>query len=296
VDLQVLSRNRGLIVAGAAIAGVVVYAAVRASDRGVRVRGPVSDQVGDLLWFALLCGLMAYATLEVVKRLTPARGAFNLKLFRDWLAGRISWTPDGETALSELLGAMGLPGHADREAPVPDANTAQQRRDPLPGPKLGSRELRRVFDLPPEQLLAQIATAVDVIASDPAPDRPSALLRALLGRKPQLERIPEPRPRADELPVPAPDRPMYRLSATDSQLLRAALDNLQVTLTQRWRRTVQAAAFAAAGVYGIVLTLAGGISGDGHARYLFAALVVGGPIAWTIRDVTAWFQRLGHPS
>jgi hypothetical protein len=53
-------------------------------------------------------------------------------------------------------------------------------------------------------------------------------------------------------------------------------------------------ALGLSGLYGIALSSAGAISDAGQARYLFAALMLGGPIAWTVRDLTAWLERLAR--
>jgi hypothetical protein len=155
------------------------------------------------------------------------------------------------------------------------------------------RELRAILDLPPEQLLAQIAAAADVALA--APRHEDLLLRALLGRKPDIVEVKPTQPglpTRDE-PFAIPEEPSrHSLSVSDTQLVGAALDNLQVTLTQQWRRAIQAMALGLSGLYGIALSLAGAISDGGHAQYLFAALVLGGPIAWTVRDLTAWLERL----
>jgi hypothetical protein len=74
-----------------------------------------------------------------------------------------------------------------------------------------------------------------------------------------------------------------------SQRARSALDSLQISVGGRWRRSMQAASM-------LVATIAAGVimlSRDTHNRWLFiiSAALIGGPLAWTIRDATAVLER-----
>jgi hypothetical protein len=264
--------NAGLLI------GVVVYALTRAAERGANLSSAsVSGQTGDVLAFAALCGVLAYATIEIAKRLTNARGAMQLAVTRSWLARRSGFEPMDELrSLAYLLAAMGYRDAADEAAyvhrgrPIPTLRPTALAR---PTPK-------EVFNLPPDQLMAQIASAVDgAIAS---PERNGQVLLAILGYMPAA------------LPTQTPSAAEGRalvFDPADTQALRAALDALQTQLTGRWRRTVQSAALWVAGAYGILASFAGGLDGANQARYLFAALIIGGPIAWVIRDFTATLER-----
>jgi hypothetical protein len=252
--------------------GILVYAIVRAVERGANLSSAsVSGQTGDVLAFAALCGVLAYATVEIAKRLMNVRGAMQIALTRDWLARR-EGPKEASWSLAALLDAMGY-----QDA----ASEASADRPTLAPTALAAPTLRDVFNLPPDQLVAQIASAVDgAIAS---PDRYGSVLQAVLGYTPRS---------LPHSPSSKVEAPALAFDPADTQALRAALDTLQTELTARWRRTVQAAALWVAGAYGIVASFAGGLDGANQARYLFAALILGGPIAWVIRDLTATLERI----
>jgi hypothetical protein len=135
----------------------------------------------------------------------------------------------------------------------------------------GPGEVRRVFNLPTELLAAQVNAAADLAIAD---DRYKDLRNALSG---------------------SADRPSGDTSSETELLrarqLRAGVDQLQISLGERWRRYIQGAAVWISGAYGIGLILAA--PGDNHLerRYILAALIIGGAFAWVIRDLTAIAER-----
>lgn len=251
----------------AALAALLVYAITRGAEAGVDLHaGSVGAQVGDLLGFATLCGLLAYATVELVKRLTPVRASVNVAVVEEWLG----WLEFRYSVVHE------------RHRLVAESHDAPERLfegdlRPLLLGALGTRSVRGTFDLPPERLVAQIATALDVALFEPKLYAP--LLAAVAG-----------------LPLDAPDLPSDEdtepLGGHEAQQLRLSLDDLQTTLTQSWRGIIQGAVVWIAGAYGVLASFASGLSGTNQARYLLAALILGGPIAWAIRDLTAVIGRL----
>lgn len=274
------------------IVSVLVYATVRAAQtNGIALQhGSVSAKVGDLLSFGLLCGLMSYATVEVTKRLTTARGRFQASVVWRWMAAGIAGAtrglegapppsyPFSQLVLSLAGGRLSVAGPQRPFAPA---------RHYSDSALLPASVVYRVFNVVPEQLVAQMAGVADVAGVDPSR---AFLLWAFLGRAPLLERVEESRrPRRDRPVEPFEPR---REELLDAQDLRGALDALQVSLTQGWRRLVQLLAVALAGVYGVGLFWAGGLTDNGEARYLFAGLLLGGPIAWVVRDLTAAVERL----
>jgi hypothetical protein len=74
-----------------------------------------------------------------------------------------------------------------------------------------------------------------------------------------------------------------------SQRVRPALDSLQIYADGRWRRSIQAASVLVALIAALLIQL----SRTGESRWLFilSAALIGGPLAWTIRDVTAAVER-----
>src|SRR4051794_37301860 len=195
------------------ILAVASYAIASAATGGGfhLAAGSVSSQVRDVLWFALLCGLSSFATLELAKRLTPVRGFFQRLLTRSWLAERAGETDTPPVQLFDmLLSAMCL-----------------RRRDEL-----------LVFNLPAEQLAAQVASASELAWASP---REFALLLDALGSAENKD------PGDAAGARPADDQ--HRFVAT--QQVRAGIDQLQAALTQGWRSLVQAAAVWVSGLYGI---------------------------------------------
>ena len=86
-----------------------------------------------------------------------------------------------------------------------------------------------------------------------------------------------------------PDTPEDPRSFRAAQRARTTLDSLQVAVGEHWRRSVQATAVLIAGIAGLLIQL----TQPSYNRWLFvlAAALIGGPIAWTIRDVTALIER-----
>jgi hypothetical protein len=274
----------------ALIVGVIAYAALEAAFGGgfELAEGSVSTQVRDLLWFSVICGLASFATLEALKRIAGLRGIFNRRQLATWLDER---TPDerGPDALrreertldespnpafDNLMEAMGL---GDRS--VPDGD---EKPPPL---SVNRGDYRRVFNLPIERLAAQISSAVDVALV--SPDRYRSLIGALVGgeagrkissSRSVLEFFKQESEGTD-------DDSRFELA----QRVRAGLDQLQISLGEKWRLYVQGAALWIAGLYGIGLSHADDSSSE--SRYVLSALVLGGIFAWLARDLAAAVER-----
>jgi hypothetical protein len=262
-------------------------------------RGSVSAKVGDVIWFSVLSGLLAYATIETTKRLTHVRGSTHAALLITWLWQRPGWrwrrdpedasSPDTPLSYAELI--AGLTGHRANFAAVifELIERPEEARDERPSLPLDyaippQRIARRVLDIPPDQLVARIGALADQARLVPTV---SPLTVALLGHPRRItpDRFRDRTEPADD-PFPSP------IDVLETQDLRGSLDELQVYLTQSWRRLVQAASVAAAGLWGIGLVLAGGLTMNGDARYLFAGIALGGPLAWLFRDLAATLERM----
>jgi len=211
---------------------------------------PVSEQTRDMLWFALLCGLAAFAVIEVLKRVFALRGLYQLEVTRNWLGdhGEPHATDPRAGATWELLGAM---------------RWRTQKRD-----------VRRVFNLPTEQLTAQISAAVDRALLEPS--RYPALFTALAGAP-----ITDTRDENDE----------GRAEYLRAQSVRAGVDQLQIVLGESWRRNLQGAALWIAGAFGLLFGSASAVDDGAEARYVLAAILLGGSIAWIVRDIVAVVER-----
>ncbi len=200
-----------------------------------------SRQVGDLLMFALLCALASFAVVEVLKRLFNLRGWYQLERTRLWFAER---TKDEGQAFRHLVDAMGV--------------------SDLP------RDVRQLFNLPTEQLAAQIGVAADVALTSPG--RYEELIGGLTGRS----------FREGEGDKMEEDERLRHMA----QRVRAGVDQLQITLGEEWRRSIQGAVMWIAGVFGIGFAFAGDVGQAAHARYVLVALILGGVLAWTVRDLS----------
>lgn len=238
-----------LVIVGALpIAGVVAYAIVRLVEEGGLhlAPGPVSAAVRDLLWFALIAGLASYATIEIANRVLRTRGRFQRWQTRRWTDARGAVWKDDQGAFAELLRAWRTP-----------------YRDSL-----------RTFDLATEQLAAQIGAAVDVALS--SPDRYPMLMACFRGERPESD------PAGDSVArVANSTSDEFRLA----QQVRVGVDQLQIVLADRWRRTVQGAAVWLAGLYGIAIARAQPTAVE--PRHVLAAVLIGGPIAWLVHDLVA---------
>lgn len=241
------------------LSGVVVVYAILVARGGVAFRtGSISQQVGTVLLFSLLCGLGAFGTIEILKRLTPIRGLYQRRQLLLWLDVRTDGM--GSEAMAELLNAMGL-----------------RRPTSTSQPTIKAAELR-VFNLPTEQLAAQVGAAADVALA--APTDEAAAHRWLIAG---LSNVP---PQFDPATGEKEESPG---DIRRSQRVEVGVDQLQISLGERWRRYVQGAALWISGAFGIGLIHA---TNQGAARYVLAAWLVGGLFAWAARDLAAVIERL----
>jgi hypothetical protein len=262
----------------ALILSVAVYALVRALQRhGVPLeRGSVGTQAQDVLWFALVCGLLSFATIEILKRIGDLRGRYHLRRVIEWLArasdnkGVSSWA-----AFRDLERAMGLlylegPPRADEARAAPFASVRWLQR--------AKRDRLLVFSLPIEQLAGQISAAGDAALT--SPHEFPALYVTLAG---------------DFGSTDPPQRPEYDIADSDvvqTQRVRASIDQMQITISKRWRRDVQGTAIWVAGLWGIGLAHAAGRARSAEPRYILSALLLGGIFAWIARDLAAAIEGL----
>jgi hypothetical protein len=242
LDLPRISATVGAyanVVNAFLIGAIAVYAFARASVSSAVI-------VRDLLWFTVACGLASFATIEAVKRLTGIRALYHERETKRWIERRaVRRNGEEPDPFWMLLSVMGV---SDDRSP-------------------GDR--KRVFDLPAEQLAAQLSGAAEIAVA--TPDAYGPLVAAFA----------------------AGYGPTSRGGAYElAQRVRAGVDQLQISLSERWRRYVQGAALWLAGLYGILLTRVVDVARDAEATYILAALVVGGPLAWLIRDATAAVERL----
>jgi hypothetical protein len=264
------------------IAIVLLYVLVRAwREKSFRLQtGSISAQASDLLWFALACGLLSFATIESVKRLTPLRAMYHERITRQWLQTRFERIRREPTDGSELKDRTEsqTTESTDRTSPFQQLVAAMG---------IEPDDRRRVFNLPSEQLAAQISAAAD-LALTSEDDRYTNFLASVTkderdlpseDREPSSENAPPPeRDEEDEL--------------RRAQQARIGLDQLQVALRDRWRRYLWGAGLWISGAYGIGLAFAGHRETIEGPRHVLAALVLGGVVAAVARDLTAIVERL----
>jgi hypothetical protein len=167
-----------------------------------------------------------------------------------------------------------------------------------------------VFNLPIELLAAQISAAAEYALSKPEayPALASALdpgsLEAAAADRDDADRLRATgEPSADTAPSHSRDQDEER-NFRVAQRVRASIDRLQISIGQGWRQSIQGAAVWLAGAYGIGLERLGlgrialaqptgpyTLPRNTQPAYVFAALILGGVIAWTIRDVLATLER-----
>lgn len=238
-----------LFVRALPIAGVIAYAIVRVVDEGglKLAPGPMSAVAQDLLWFALIAGLASYATIEMANRVFRTRGRFQRWQTRRWADERGFAWKGDEGAFADLLRAW----------------------------RTSYGESLRTFDLATEQVAAQIGSAVDIALA--SPEQYSVLIACFRGQHVDS---------GDKVVNAA----VVDASATEFRLaqeVRIGVDQLQIVLVDRYRRTVQGAAIWIAGIYGIGLAHAVAQPASAEPRYVLASVLIGGPIAWLVHDLVA---------
>lgn len=235
------------------VVGYVTRHAHAASSDELRIMRSTHDRVQDLLWFAFLSALAAFATLELVKRLTRVRGLLQREAAYRWFKQRHALS-DFRTLFAFLrLDSRGQGG-------------------------------RQFFDLPAEQVAAQVSAAADAALLG---RRRGLLPTTWLGLEPEPPRPSKPRPRTETSRVAEPEAD----ELLDAQRVRTAIDQLQIAMGDTWRRYCQGTAFVLAAVYGVGFVRIGSVSGAEHPRYVIVGAIVGGAAAWVIRDLTAIIEK-----
>ena len=254
---------------------------------------------------ALFAGLSAAAILEVAKRLIGLRGMYQQRQIKLWLQERSSrydatsgtyafrddeetaeWD-EGETAewrarhrrphieLERLVGVLTdddlhamrsharSPGASDAAAPrVGDALSRYST----------TRRLARFYDLPIEQLSAQIYAAMDVAVREP--ERFPAVMKAVTGMG-----IGEVLPNSG------------RSAIEVAQAVRAGVDALHIDVGEGWRNYVRGTAIWLSGSVGLVTVLWSDVNGRDAGAYMLSSLLLGGFLAWVLRDLAAAVER-----
>jgi hypothetical protein len=279
------------------VALVVVLGAVY-GRRGIE-NATSAQQWGELLAFALLCALVSFAVLEIAKRLLPLRQGIQERYLLQWWFIR-TWAvlvPPAES-WQELIEALDVQPSASSVFGLPIQLLSAQisnaadiaLTEPWRYPLLYHTLTRSAEDVRRLRKLAESQRPGDSPASEDPSDIDDEVLVRTAG---QWEAA-----RAGEMTsitVQGLEYLGYTVSSGDSrsfqasQRARATLDSLQVVVGERWRRSVQAASVLIAGLAGLLIQLTQ--PSPSRWLYIMAAALIGGPLAWTIRDITAVIER-----
>jgi hypothetical protein len=237
---------------------IVLLAIQAVRDRAQLPGATPTAQATSILWFAVITGLCSMALLETAKRLASLRGFYQERQISAWFRSRASRMILEQDPFVQLLRAMGA---QDRGVRLGDSYI------------LENRYRHRLFNLPIEQLVAQIRLAADVAIVNPQQHR--ALLVALAG--------------SESLWLDVEDNSVQQLELAHQ--VRAGIDALQISIGESWRRYVRALAVSISGLVGLLLASFAGIEGRAGEIYVLASLVLGGFFAWLARDLTAAVER-----
>jgi hypothetical protein len=249
--------------------------------------------------YALVFGLLAMATVEVVKRLTPVRAIYARRYLATWLNWRLEGVPEGrQQAIGQLIQALQLSPETDGlETAELGGQWIRWRHLWLWG-----RGVSGPFNLPTEQLVAQISAALERCTQNP--DQYTALLQAFApgvdldrptddvepsgsgassGKRRRRRRKPDGEP-----PASRPDS--RRLDFAEESAL--TLDQLQTMMGGTWRAAVRAVACLLSGGFAAWAVGSNQFLEVNSNAYILTSLVLGGFLAWTARDVAAIIERL----
>ena len=311
----------------AAIIAIVVVALFAGNGR--ISAGPITaaEQVRTLLWYVLVSGLASMATIEVAKRLFGLRGYYQRLQVMAWLRSRTA-QPAPEAAPSKQPAPESNASGPD--GPDAGADASGELYKAMGLDKDSSHLQRRwLFDLPIDQLVAQISSAVDIALADPA--HYPLLLGAMSGQTIPVGAAAPAKaapPAGSAAAAPAETTPSAspadRVGAQDplleakamaeaeakaeataaaqaeaaaetefrrSQRVRSGLDQLQISVGGRWRRYVQGTALWLSGLYGILLVFITRAPSSARPEFIIGALLIGGVLSWVARDVAAVIER-----
>lgn len=239
--------------------------------------------------FTAAVGVVSAGIIQVGKQVFGVRGIVQ----RTWVLRWIETRSTEEPLWSDWRERHPEISRDDTVADLADAQrqlaSIELQRALLGG--LSPHELQRVFNLPVEQLCAQIGAAADLAMSEPQDH--AELLLALTGPA-WLKEI-------DSLAPPnrvvngrifrrrSEDNTAYALVA---QAARSGVDMMQISLGQRWQRGVRLAAIYVSGLLGVTAAVL--VHGSVLAQVLLgaAALVLGGFFSWLTRDLVAIVERV----
>jgi hypothetical protein len=266
-----------------------------------------AGQWGGLLAFALLCSLISFAVVEMGKRLLPVRQFVQERYLLQWWATRAAAAVvPAEESWTELVEALDLRSSGRSIFGLPIQLLAAQvsnaadvaLTEPSQHPLLYFTLTRSAEDV--RVLRNEYESPGAATASDPAPAPPPAGPEKTSEPGGDRELIAKTAEEWRESRLPNPDSkdfPLLKVSAGSddsgsfqaAQRARTAIDSLQLAVGERWRRSVQATSVFFAALAGLLIQFAR--PSDSRWLYIMAAALIGGPLAWTIRDLAAAIER-----
>lgn len=224
-----------------------------------RIKVSPSSTASQLVGIIVVSGISSMAIVQIFKSLLGLRGLYQERQLKQWFVQQ----PDGSSGYTEFRMAL----------------TAADASD---------RGIRYLFDLPIDQLCAQVSGAADVALASPA--QFGAFLRCLAGER--AFRIDAVAGGGEGRSRDAESRAEEDRQIRLSHYVRAGIDQLQVSIGHRWRRYVRSAAVGLSGLIGIAIVEASEVPTRQRGLDILAALLVGGFVAWFARDVAALVERL----
>jgi hypothetical protein len=265
-------RSIGWVAALAALTTILVLAIIAVSSPPQHfdksTPAPTATALlGSFLLFSLAAGAGSMAIIQLAKNIFGVRAFYQEYRVKRWLKGRseASW----ETAYKDLIRALGY-------SKVPEG-------------KLARSEEHALFNLPVEQLAAQISLAADLAISYPT--EYNDLLGALTGESGKPKTDPSIKP-TNPTDASGGTRVPTDLDIRQSYQVRSGVDGLQLYVGQGWRRTVRLGAVLISGVLGVIWVRFLNIYPNLSLAYILSGLILGGFISWFLRDLVAIVERL----
>jgi hypothetical protein len=268
-------RSIGWVAALGALTAILVLAILQVNSPAQHIDkstpAPTATALlGSFLLFSLAAGAGSMAIIQLAKNILGVRAFYQEYKVKRWLAGRgqRSW----DTAYQDLIRALGY--------------------SKGPEGQLAKSEEHALFNLPVEQLAAQISLAADLAVSYPT--EYNGLLEALTGEPVKLRK--EPDIKASNPPggtrASAPVAVPTNLDIRRSYQVRSGVDGLQLYVGQGWRRTVRLGAVLISGVLGVIWVRFLNIYPTLSVAYILSGLILGGFISWFLRDLVAIVERV----
>ncbi|MDR6417568.1 hypothetical protein [Pseudarthrobacter sulfonivorans] len=241
------------------VTALVVFAVLWLSGP-VSVTDPVLT-IGGGLFIAGVSGVMSCAVLENLKRLLRLRGLYQMLTFRTWLNHRVGSRATGLRAYVEFIILTGA-----TFSPYLPVGIKPTKRHTHALANL------RLFDLPIEQLAAQLFDVTETVLRNPKKYR--ALCRAMAGV---------------DYPINHPDE--TTVAEFDARA-RRSVDHMQITIGDGWRRYLVGAATGLSGGVGILLVEMYEVPWLDPRATVLLSTFIGGFVAWLTRDLAVGLSKL----